>query len=410
MNQLKSPIFPFVIGVFCLLGAFVVSAQDCNCTVVTQNCAVPITRLNGQDYQVSGVVGGLTTEDPTYSTLPQELFTQLGIGNYNVAILVIDQFTSPNSPDYSIPQPVFSVANEGQLIGFHDDGTLTHGDLVFNHINGLLAGAFDQTGFVPNDNMIDDTIVWNNGNSQVAVRMVDALQYNTPTPTLAVASDISAAILDLTNEGFDSFVLNMSFAILPCSFAFQYGDVSDPDVLFDDYAAKVSQEKGFLYNQLISPIETLINPDPLHYLVQQCAQSITINPNTEIDEVSDITIDYPEVEAPIEAPCDPTDRNAVLVGSAGNSGLPYPLFPAAYPEVVSVSASEDGSRASYSNYNADTGLLGGWFQLVDAADINGGFGTADVYYRGTSFSGPIESVCLALEITSAPACQSILTP
>jgi hypothetical protein len=142
-------------------------------------------------------------------------------------------------------------------------------------------------------------------------------------------------------------------------------------------------------------------------LITICSSTEPTGALEELEIPSDLTPE--EAIAYIETVCSAV--RGVHVGSAGNSGFDFPFYPAAW--VRSVSAAEDGNRADYTNFNANTGLVGGWFQLGEIALSPPGvlnFVTAPVYYRGTSFSGPVESVCIALDIGSEADCQSISNP
>src|SRR5690606_24093832 len=109
MNELrKFLILCFGVWILSIFGTFVVTAQDgCDCERIPQMCVVPITTLNGQGYQSSGVEGGLTIFDPSDpartdsagNPLPPEpvssppsLFEDVDALPDNVAILVVDSF------------------------------------------------------------------------------------------------------------------------------------------------------------------------------------------------------------------------------------------------------------------------------------------------------------------------------
>lgn len=444
MNELrKFLILCFGVWILSIFGTFVVTAQDgCDCERIPQMCVVPITTLNGQGYQSSGVEGGLTIFDPSDPartdsagnplppepvSFPPSLFEGVNASPDNVAILVVDsfgEFPGAEVGSYALPD-LSSVFDDAQLRDLVRNGTLTHGALVFNHINAMLQGALANQSYTSTSS--ETEVEWTGPSGErLIVRMVHALSYQTPTPTGVVAAVLSDAIADLSSNGVDRFIVNMSFALLRCDIAQNYDQVSDanPDVLFDQYAARVKQDKELLYRELITPFALLSFPDPLQYLIHQCAvpveasQAVPVEASQDDNDVVsiDIDIEYPEVVPPIELPCDPDDPNVEFVGSAGNSGLPYVFYPAAYDEVVSVSAGElqfadsaltsviGPDLAGYSNFNADIGLLGGWFQLFYIVD-DFNLEALPLYYRGTSFSGPVESVCLALNLNSG-YCES----
>ena len=102
-----------------------------------------------------------------------------------------------------------------------------------------------------------------------------------------------------------------------------------------------------------------------------------------------------------------SSEDTIFVVAAGNSGKAFPFYPAAWPQVVSVSASSEslddyrssGGKASYSN-DADV-MMPGWFDD----------GTADGV-EGTSFAAPRLSFLLAAYLTGQQAntCQQNVSP
>ena len=84
-------------------------------------------------------------------------------------------------------------------------------------------------------------------------------------------------------------------------------------------------------------------------------------------------------------------KNIVVVAAAGNDGFTTPSYPAAYPDVMAVSATDNvGNFVWFSNY--------GWWVDISAPGINitstypaSGTGQAYAYGSGTSFSAPIVS-------------------
>jgi hypothetical protein len=84
----------------------------------------------------------------------------------------------------------------------------------------------------------------------------------------------------------------------------------------------------------------------------------------------------------------------VAVGAAGNFGRDLVSFmPAAWPEVISVSATLNNSPWTSSNQGQV--LLPGGFYDVD-----------DYYIIGTSFAAPVMSANMAIYLTNPSVCQS----
>ena len=91
------------------------------------------------------------------------------------------------------------------------------------------------------------------------------------------------------------------------------------------------------------------------------------------------------------------DRNAIIVAAAGNYGNTTPVYPAAYPEVLSV-AGTDGSDALYSWSN-----FGSWVKLA-APGCNFTTGRSAWYgtFCGTSSAAPALAGVAALAASFAP--------
>ncbi len=105
------------------------------------------------------------------------------------------------------------------------------------------------------------------------------------------------------------------------------------------------------------------------------------------------------------------DAGLVLVGGAGNDGRNQPFYPANYPNVLSVAASDHSDRRAYwSNY-------GEWIELsspgtsIYSTVTNHGYGSKD----GTSMATPVVAGALAWtksafpELTNAQACSLLLS-
>jgi subtilisin family serine protease len=94
-------------------------------------------------------------------------------------------------------------------------------------------------------------------------------------------------------------------------------------------------------------------------------------------------------------------KGALLVGSAGNSGVDTPFYPAAYSQVVGVAATtESDARYSWSNY-------GNWVPVAapgcnTATRAGGGY----VEFCGTSSSAPMVSGIAALAFALNPKASS----
>ncbi len=97
-------------------------------------------------------------------------------------------------------------------------------------------------------------------------------------------------------------------------------------------------------------------------------------------------------------------RDVVLIGAAGNSAVDGPFFPASYPEVISVSATQvDDEFSNWSNYGADVDVSAPGASVLTTncpvckpieQDISGDHGYT--YISGTSFAAPNVAGVVAL--------------
>jgi type VII secretion-associated serine protease mycosin len=94
-----------------------------------------------------------------------------------------------------------------------------------------------------------------------------------------------------------------------------------------------------------------------------------------------------------------TDRGAVVVVAAGNSGTDRPLYPAAYPEVLAVGATDKtGSLTDFSSWGDHVDVAAPGFDIVSTSP-NQQYVIGD----GTSFAAPIVSGVAALVRTVYPS-------
>jgi thermitase len=90
------------------------------------------------------------------------------------------------------------------------------------------------------------------------------------------------------------------------------------------------------------------------------------------------------------------NKGTVLVASAGNSSSSTPTFPAAYPNVLSVSATQsDDSIASYSNFGSWISVAAPGSNIVTTYN-NGGYAG----FSGTSAAAPVVAGVAALVIAA----------
>ena len=359
--------------------------EEENKEIRSSNCAVPVSALGGQGHHGSGVDLEMTTREPVsfsapdFSTFPPNMGA-VDPGPDPVAILVVDAFNDELDYDLSA---AFMANNDEELNIAVSDGKITHGALVMNHTNALL----ESLGFGKADEEPGQWLLWEKNGQLILVMKVDAIIYgpinndNVLRATSAeVRNRIAEAVSTIRELGlgigvpFNRFVVNMSFAILPCQEVLDFYDQGIHSS-FDEYFAEVSApEASFL------PVIIRSN-DPLIELFS--------DPNREYI---------------------PADVDAFIgVASSGNSALPFPFAPAIAPVIFSASAQparmDFAPPISYTVTDyANGGEFiedGGWFQLVNPAGIHSvpSPSSTNVYYLGTSFSAPALSIRIALELT-----------
>ncbi len=358
------------------------------------NCAVTPDQILGQAFsRTAGAAGetdasGMTPEGEDIVAEELAASTEWIMqnlpyatpGTAQVAILVADDFSSDGS----------------------GDTPASHGWLVWEVFEGLLA-------LLPQENAGNILLV--------QVDIADEAGYRSDL----ILPAIQTAVAELRAQGINRFVLNLSFAFIPCQDSdtgFNFSDFmdarrnnpgrslvehlgADPQAIrailadsrvsyIDETGLASTQQEGSRGSQsLAAPSDAgEVPPTPSGETPQLRGQDLQVvrlfnNPRLQNDPLRDFLRQSRR------------DLIIIPVASAGNFKQRQPFYPARWPEVISVSANEgDNLRFWLHSNNGDVSAPGAWFLLDDGQ-----------YRAGTSFSAPVVSVLVALDLTqSEPTC------
>lgn len=356
----------------------------------------------GAGLQAVGAVGGLFS-GPTISfasdlsrrtTSPDAVAARLGgevargKDKRGVVLLVVDDFGGV----YEVPHSL--LAGDGDLLDLADSGALSHGAAVLHHLRQMAKeafGGFSHSGV--NAVTGQPYYKYRDGHGPyLAIQVVDVAGLNTDD----VPNAIHEAMRFMGGQGpvgYQRVVVNMSFTVVPCTVLEDFGTAGLEN--FEAYleAIRLANNIG---NEYLAELDELVS-----------------TPVALAQEALFAYLDCP-FPVPGSGRCDgrPEGKYAkaiassiVHVGAAGNYGNDYALYPAAWPNVVSVGSLDvDGRRfsATRSSYSNAGGVLapGGLFLLSDAQ------GQTTVY-AGTSFAAPVVSLFLALDqMKETPRCAA----
>jgi hypothetical protein len=286
---------------------------------------------------------------------------------YTVVILVVDDFTGVDlaAINAAPPQPVegsCAVSLEGQAFAMRGAAAGTtpvpHGEVVYAQLQELLTQL--------------------QAPANITLVKVDIQGYTTDI----VAEKIQQAV---TDNPADFYVANMSFDIIPCEFIQAFADLggelqSARTARSNNRYRGIFQRAVIVYNNQVYPVNS------------QKYQGAT-----GLDPLQDVF--------------DTLGDNVIPIAAAGNFGLNYPFWPAAWPEVISVSASQGTGfyAASAWQHQNDKPLLGtvteepgrqGRVSNYGAIMIPGEYTTLSGLVTGTSFAAPRLSAIMALYLSA----------
>ncbi len=369
--------------------------------VTSGNCASSFLTRPGQGLQrvgaglqrvgaVGGLFQGRTSDFPSTLLAPAaigadlaEMLDDVLPPSWSAVLLVVDDF----DPDYELPDGLFAPDPDlAQLAPF-----ISHGALVLHHLRQMVpqvlaASIVDSgEGIGPNGEprywyQVSDDFGY--GPAYLYVQAINVGNNSTDV----IPDQIKYAIEAYDDAGVYEFVVNMSFAVVPCSVLADYENARGLDS-FEDYVAALanvndigtdSDSLGALDKLVSTPIDVDAAP-LLAYLA--CPFPSLLNGVEVCDGSGPVTGDW----GPFSS--------LTHVAASGNYGNQYALYPAASPYVVSVGSLEASgvgfAAADYSNV-AEIAAPGGIFELYGAAGQSVG-------YAGTSFAAPVVSLFLAAD-------------
>ena len=352
----------------------------------------------------------------------------------NAAIVVVDDFGPV--PAYQLDAGLL-VPDEGLDIDglralVESDG-FSHGALVMHQIVTMVAAAgFEEATGLP---WLDDSfrvfVRSGDGADDEDVHLVVAAVNIVDRDTSQIANQIRYALDGLRFYGFVSdfvddgmagldirqAVLNMSFVIVPCSVLEDF-ELSGLET-FEGYRDALAAENAVADNFYDDLAELLLEPlggaaDPLLEAIVCVQDDLSFDNDQYSPGEGAYYYDWSYVLwGDYDAPnwgCATHGRSTIFVASSGNFGFDYAMYPAASPEVVSVSsqdaigaAPEDGFSATRSSFSNAGEVMapGAWYLLGASGEP---FARA-LGYAGTSFAAPVASLFTALDLMASAACD-----
>lgn len=344
------------------------------------NCPFDDFSIPSQKYYFSGGTGGLFLRPYGADVEPEAtgdriVQTFFGGGFGHAGILVVDDF---KGGVVRLGPDVFDLRrlDETELRRLEASGQLSHGAMVMNHLNALIAG----TGRFTPRWVAPDVVRWTDRTTggYLVVMAVDTELESSDR----IAAEIRTGLARLEQQyDVHDAVVNMSFGLYPCGAVQDFEAVKHGYRSFHEYLGDLARHNGFrdadgVHLRLIEMTDTA--DDPLRELTDEVGLG---------------------------------GGEHLYVASAGNYGLDVSLFPAGWPKVVSVTGSEEGQPDRRARIvNPQTGRLepmfnagevmetGAWYRLSNPHDLNGRVALGQpLYIVGTSYVAPVVSLFSALD-------------
>lgn len=366
------------------------------------NCAIHELNAPGQGAYAQGSVGGIYVTPPIGGTPPSSIGLDIGrldslagSASSKVGIIVLDHFLGGS---FTVPADLYEITSQGDLETFVAKASISHGALVFNHLNSLIQALSEDVsgGTVSTDSFNFDgvdyyAVTWMVGSAELIVMAADM-----GLETSQIANSLNNAIGTM-NEQYspDEIAVNMSFVIIPCDILEDFQNAVDQDMFdtFEEYVIalfNVWTGESLSINDLPA---LLYGAHPSGVEFRRVMRFVTTptSPGGDGDPLLNF-LSEPR-------------GNMTFVASSGNFNLPYQMYPAASPEVIGVGSLNGPSfadRSDFSNF-AEVTEAGAYFTLANPSDLNqtGNVAVGSISYAGTSFAAPAVSLFSALDLAQA---------
>ncbi len=304
----------------------------------------------------------------------------------DVLLIVLDDFGGVFRLPSELRSGSLGAIDDAALGGL----SLSHGALVLHEIVELLDARFGSKGSWSVSGGQARVDYGSYHGPRLRVLAVDARSGGV-IDTDAAGAALKSALLGASAAGFDRVVVNMSFAVVPCGvladFESTFGDLSDED---DDEA--------------ITFADYLVALLALNGVSGSTAEALRELAHLPVELLDDPF--FAQLSCPGEAgACGAGLSSLTFVAASGNYGQAFPLFPAAFPGVVSVGAQPvvNGKYVAEASSFSNAAMLLAPGDLIDVRTKSG----YTLAFAGTSYAAPVVSAFAALDQRAAtPKCAA----
>jgi hypothetical protein len=381
-------------------------------------CLVNSFKMPGQGFNASGVKkqdGGLTydplaftQQSKTAFSLGSELKTGFFSGfvpSANTAILVVDDFGKDNPATqaqeevYTLGTALFTQSefNATTIENLQSLGALSHGALVFRHVNEVVRGSGLYTLDTAASSATKKVYVRTFGATQLRLEVIAVnVNLSSQQDTATIANSIETKLKNVSPlTAPRNVVINMSFALMPCTV---YAD-------YEAWDLQTQDESTFEDYMIALAAKNSVNKNELVVAIIESTNRVDVTTGKSIDPLAKL-IDGTDATCAIQC----SAQNHVYVASAGNYSLGRSMYPANWPKVVNVTGSsvdDPSMKASFFNRGEVMHVAATLKLNPDRGCFLQGSTCKPVYYIGTSFSGPNVSAYSALDIAITRRCAEV---